>query len=326
MRAAIIVTLALGILAAPLAAEAQQPAKVARVGMLMPISVAAAAPNVDAFLQALRERGWVEGQNIVVERRYSDGRAERLPHLAAELIRLNVEVIVTWGTPAAKAAKGATSKIPIVMAAATDPVKTGLVASLARPGGNVTGVTSGGGELSGKSLELLKELAPAVTRVAVLWNPENPGNAPLFTQTQAAARALGLRLQSLEVRASGELESAFAAMIKERPGALLVLHELVFFNQRKRIVDLAAQQRVPAMYERREYVDVGGLMSYGVNFRDNFRRAATYVDKILKGAKPADLPVEDPTRFELVINLNTAKALGLTIPQSIFIRADEVIR
>ena len=313
------------LLAPSLRAEAQPAKKVPRVGLLMPVSYAAAAPNVEAFRQGLGEHGWVEGRNIGIEVRYSDGQAERLAELATELVRLKVDVIVTWGTPAARAAKNVTTSIPIVMAAATDAVATGLIASLARPGGNVTGVTSGGAELSGKNLQLLNELVPRVARVAILWNPENPSQAPMFEQTAAVARALGLQLRSLELRAPDEFERAFKAMMHQRVGALVVFQELVFFAHRKRIVDLAAQHRLPAIYERREYVDAGGLMSYGVNFRHNFRHAASYVDKILRGAKPADLAVEQPTRFELVINVKTARALGLTISQSLLLRADQLI-
>ena len=324
-RAVLLVTLGLGILLAPLAADAQPPAKVYRIGFLL-ISPSQAALSIEAFREALRERGYAEGQNIVFEYRYAEGRVEPLADLATELVRLKVDVIVTQGTPAARAAKNATSAIPIVMAAGLDPVETGLVASLARPGGNLTGVTSTVPELSGKTLELLREIVPRVARVAVLWNPVNPANAIMVRQTQVAARAFGVQLQSLEVRDANELESAFAAIIKERTRAFLVLAEPLFLTHRKQIVDFAAKHRLPAMYERRDFVDAGGLMSYGVNFPDNFRRAATFVDKILKGAKPADLPVEQPTRFELVINLKTAKALGLTIPQSILIRVDEVIR
>ena len=319
------IALATLILALVHLADAQQAKKVPRIGMLIPVSPAAAAGNIDAFRQGLRNRGWVDGQNIAVETRYSE-RAEWLPDLAAELVQLKVDVIVTWGTPAARAAENATSTIPIVMAAAIDPVGTGLVSSLARPGGNLTGLSSGGAELSGKALELLREIVPRVTRVAVVWNPDNPAEKVKVKETQAAAQALGVRLQSLEARAPNELESAFGAMTKERAGALLVQHELVFLTHRKRIVELAAKNRLPAMYERKEYVDVGGLMSYGVSFPENFRRAATYVDKILKGSKPADLPVEQPMKFELIINLKAAKQIGLTIPHEVLARADKVIK
>ena len=322
----LVISLALSILLVAFSSEAQQPAKVPRVGMLLGPSRAAAAANIEAFRQGLRELGYVEGQNIAVELRFGEGKVDLLPDLAAELVRLRADVIVTWGTPAAGAAKKATSTIPIVMAAAVNPVGTGLVASLARPGGNITGLSSGFSEMYGKTLELLKEVVPRVPRIGVLWNPDNPATTLGFKETQAAARTLRVKLQPLEVRDPTEFEGAFAAMIRERAGALQVIHELMFFTHRQRIVELVAKNRLPAVYARREYVDAGGLMSYGVNFRDNFRRAAAYVDKILKGANPADLPVEQPTRFELVINLKTAKALGLTIPQSVLFRADHVIQ
>ena len=292
----------------------------------MPVSSTVAAPNIEAFRQGLRERRYVEGQNIAIESRFADGKVEPLPTLAAELVRLNVDVIVTWGTPAVQAAKKATSTIPIVMAAATDPVETGLIASLARPGGNVTGVNSGGVEVAGKILELLKELVPRATRVGILWNPDNQANEITVAHTKAAAQALGLKLQFQEVRDPGGFESAFAAVTRQRVGALRVLHDLLYLQRGKRLVDLAAKNRLPAMYARREYVDAGGLIAYGVNFQDNFRRAATYVDKILKGTRPADLPVEQPMKFEFFINLKAAKQIGLTIPQSVLYRADGVIK
>ena len=307
-------------------AEAQQPKKVPQVGILMPVSSTVAAPNIEAFRQGLRERGYVEGQNIALESRFADGKVEPLPTLAAELVRLNVDIIVTWGTPAIQAAKRATSTIPIVMAAATDPVETGLIASLARPGGNVTGVNSGGAEVAGKRLELLKEVVPRATRMAVLWNPDNRANEIVVAHTKAAAEALGLRLELQEVRDPGGFDSAFAAMTRQRAGALNVLHEVLFLQHGKRLVDLAAKNRLAAIYGRREYVDAGGLMAHGVNFQDNFRRAATYVDKILKGTRPADLPVEQPMKFELVINLKAAKQIGLTIPPNVLARADKVIK
>jgi putative tryptophan/tyrosine transport system substrate-binding protein len=233
---------------------------------------------------------------------------------------------VTWGTPAARAAKAATKTIPIVTAALTDPVGTGLVASLARPGGNLTGVTSGGAELSGKSLEPLTELAPGVKRIAVLWNPANPIQPVAFREAQVAAEAKRLQIQSVGVSDPNELDGALATMTGERLGALLVLQDLMLQAHRRQIVDFVARNRLPAMYERKTWVDAGGLMSYGVSFPDNFRRAATYVDKILRGSKPADLPVEHPTKFELIINMKTARALGLTIPQSILLRADQVLQ
>jgi ABC-type uncharacterized transport system substrate-binding protein len=322
-----ITALFLSMLAAAVAAEAQQVAKVPRVGMLLPVSPAVAAHSTEAFRQGLRERGYVEGQNIAIECRFADGRIEPLSDLAVELVRLKMDVIVTWGTPAARAAKQATGMIPIVMAAANDPVGNGLVASLARPGGHITGATAGSPELSGKTLELLKEVAPKIPRLAVLWNPDNPALVAMLNAVKAAGRALSVQVQGLAVRDPEEFDSAFAAITRERAGALLVLHEPhLFLTHRDRILDFAVRTRLPVMYERREYVDAGGLMSYGVSFRENFRRAAAFVDKILKGAKPADLPVEQPMKFELVINLKTAKRIGLTIPPNLLARADKVIR
>ena len=322
MRLATIVA-ALVLFSVPLAVEAQQPAQ--HVGMLIPISRADAEINIKAFRQSLRELGYVEGRNIRIELRYSEGREARLPDLATELVALNVDVIVTWGTPAARAAKGATRTIPIVMAAAIDPVGTGLVVSLARPGANLTGVTSGGVELSGKSLELLRELAPGTKRIAVLWNPANPIQPVMFRETQVAAEAMRMQVQSVGVYDPNKLDGALTMMTGERPGALLVLQDTMLQTHRRRIVDFVARIRLPAMYERKAWAEAGGLMSYGVSFPDNFRRAASYVAKILQGAKPADLPVEQPTKFELVINVRTAKALGLTIPPSLLLRADQVI-
>src|SRR5262245_18045903 len=313
-------------LAAPLAAEAQQPGKVARVGLLMPVSSADARTNVEAFRQGLRELGYIEGQNIAIEARYSDGRDERLRDLAADLVNMKVAVIVTWGTPSARAARGATKTIPIVTAAVTDPLGTGLIVSLARPGGNLTGVSSGGAALSGKTLGLLKELAPGIKRIAVLWNPANPIQPVMFRETQVAAEAMRIQVQSVGVSDANELDMAVATMTGERAQAMVVLQDPMLQANRRRIVDSAASLRLPAVYERKAWVDAGGLMSYGVDFASNFRRAATYVDKILKGARPGDLPVEEPTKFELVINLKTAKALGLTIPPSLLLRADQVIQ
>jgi putative ABC transport system substrate-binding protein len=314
------------LLAVPLRTDAQRQAKIFRIGMLIPVAPSGATSYIEAFRQGLRKLGYVEGQHVTIEPRYSEGRDERLRDLAAELVSLKVDVVVAWGTPAARAAKAATRTIPIVTAAVVDPVGTGLISSLARPGGNLTGVTSGGAALSGKSLELLTDLVPGVTRIAVFWNPSNPVLPVVFRETQLAAEKLNIRLQSVGVSDPNDFESAFAAITQERPGALLVLQDLVFQTHRKRIVELVAKTGLPAMYERKAWVDVGGLMSYGVSFPDNFRRAAAFVDKILKGAKPADLPVEDPTKFELIINLKTAKAIGLTVPQSVLLRADHVIR
>jgi putative ABC transport system substrate-binding protein len=277
-------------------------------------------------VQGLRELGWVDGKNIVIEYRWAEGRADRLPDLAAELVRLKVDVIFAANTSVALAAKNATGTIPIVMATGGDPVGLGLVASLARPGGNVTGLSfSVGMETVGKGLELLKETVPKVRRVAVLSNPANPSHALAIKNVSDAARAVRMQLQLLEARGPNEFDNAFAAMARERAEALLVVLDPFFGIHRAQLRDLAAKNRLPAMYGSREYPEAGGLMSYGADFRHNFRRSATYVDKILKGAKPADLPIEQPTRFELVINMKTAKALGLTIPQSLLLRADQVI-
>jgi putative tryptophan/tyrosine transport system substrate-binding protein len=314
-------------LAAPLAPAAAQPSgKVPRVGVLNPRTRSENLPQIEAFVQGLRELGWVDGKNIVIEYRWAEGRADRLPDLAAELVRLKVDVIFAANTSVALAAKNATGTIPIVMATGGDPVGLGLVASLARPGGNVTGLSfSVGMETVGKGLELLKETVPKVRRVAVLSNPANPSHALAIKNVSDAARAVRVQLQLLEARGPNEFDNAFAAMARERAEALLVVLDPFFGIHRAQLRDLAAKNRLPAMYGSREYPEAGGLMSYGADFRHNFRRSATYVDKILKGAKPADLPIEQPTRFELVINMKTAKALGLTIPQSLLLRADQVI-
>jgi putative ABC transport system substrate-binding protein len=325
-RVGILATLALSIFSTPLVADAQQPGKVPRIGYLGPGSPSTVGHLVEAFRRGLRVLGYVEGQNIAIEYRWAEGRFERLPDLAAELVRLNVDVIVTATTPAIQAAKQATKTIPIVMAVSADPVETGLVASLARPGGNITGLSLLAPEIVGKQLQLLKEAVPKVSRVAVLCNPANLSSAPQLREAEVAARPLGVRLQILEARSPDEFESAFAAMTRERVGSLLVLGDPLFFQQRTRLADLAAKSRVPAMYGVSEHAEAGGLIAYSANVSDVYRRAATYVDKILKGAKPADLPVEQPTTFELVINLKTARALGLTIPQTVLIRADQVIQ
>jgi len=314
------------LLAAPLAAAAQPARKVHRIGYIAGTAAPAAAHLVEAFRQGLRDLGYVEGENIVIEYRWAEGRYERLPALAAELVRLKVDVIFAVITVAALAAKSATRTIPIVTAAASDPVEQGLVASLARPGGNVTGLTSTvGPEIAGKRLELLKEAVPMVSRVAVLWNPDSPPAAPHLRETEIAARSLRMQLQILEVRSPQELESAFAAMTSAHAGALVVLPDAMFFAHRTRIAELAAKHRLPVMHGLREHVEAGDLIAYSVSLRDLWRRAAVFVDKILKGANPADLPVEQPTKFELVINMKTAKALGLTIPPSVLGRADQVI-
>jgi putative ABC transport system substrate-binding protein len=315
------------LLAAPLAADAQQARKVPRIGFLGARAPSESSPLIDAFRQGLRELGWVEGQNIVIDYRFAEGRLDRLPDLAAELVRLKVDIIVAHPTAGAVAAKNATGTIPIVMISVGDPIGLGLIASFARPGRNATGLSySAGLEIVGKQLELLKETVPKVRRVAILSNPANPSRPGAIKEVNLAARSLGVQLQILEARGPNEFDGAFAAMTTERVGALLVMLDAMFSLHRTRLADLAARSRLPAAYGSRESVEAGGLMSYGPSQRDLFRRSATYVDKILKGAKPADLPVEQPTKFELVINLKTAKALGLTIPQSVLGRADEVIQ
>ncbi len=316
------VALTLALLAAPLAAEAQQPGKVPRIGVIRPGSPP--DPFAEAFLQGLRDLGYVEGRTIAIEYRWAQGNPERFSDLTEELVRLKVDVIVTTGPAGGFAAKGATGTIPIVVPVMADPVGAGLVASLARPGGNLTGLSMMSPELSEKRLELLKEAFPRVSRVAVLRDPRQ---APTdLRATEAAAGALGLHLQVLEVRDINDLEAALAAAKKGRAGALNVLPSGFFSAHRARIVEAVAKARLPAMYHHSDFVAAGGLMAYAPSFADLFRRAATYVDKILKGAKPADLPVEQPTKFELVINLKTARSLGLTIPQSVLVRADQVIQ
>ena len=313
------------LLAAPLVAEAQPAGNVSRIGFLF-YGAPGPSPELDAFRKGLRDLGYIEGQNITIEYRFANGRVGRLSELAAELVRLELDIIVTPGTPASIAAKKATSTIPIVFAGVADAVGTGLVASFARPGGNITGLTSISAALGGKRLELLKVVAPKASRVTVLYNPADPSNVLVLKELQEPSRALGLTLQPLAVRGPGEFEGAFAAMIRERAQALFVAAGLLTTEHRKPLVGLAAKSRIPAMWGERQFVEAGGLMSYAVNFYDEIRRAAAYVNKILKGAKPADLPVEQPTTFELVINLKTAKALGLTIPPSLLGRADEVIQ
>jgi ABC-type uncharacterized transport system substrate-binding protein len=322
-------TLALSVLALPLAAEAQPAAKVARIGYLA-LNFASGRNLTEAFRQGLRDFGYVEGRNLVIEIRSAEGKPERLPALAAELVALKVDVIVVaGGALAVLAAKQATRTLPIVFAGAADPVADGLVTSLARPGGNVTGLSGFSPELVGKRLELLKQAVPGVSRVAALWQP---GAVPeltekhLLKEADVAARALGVRLQLVEARGPADFDRAFSDMTRARAGALSVLGTPMFFTERRRLVDLAAKNRLPAVYPWREFVEAGGLMAYGPNVADLYRRAATYVDKILRGAKPGDLPVEQPTKFELVINLKTAKALGLMIPPSLLGRTDEVVQ
>jgi putative ABC transport system substrate-binding protein len=328
LRLAFSITLLLGGLFNPVAAEAQQAAKVARIGFLS--GCMACGPHLpEAFRQGLRDLGYVDGQNLVIEYRDAEGKLERLPALAAELVALKVDVILAAGEPHALAAKQATRTLPIVFVFAPDPVTSGLVTSLARPGGNVTGLSALTPELVGKRLELLTQVVPGVSRVAVLWQPGAYGERTekdVLKGAEVAARALGVRLQFVEARGPGDIDRAFSEMTRARAGALTVLSTPMFIIERRRLVDLAAKNRLPALFPTRDSADAGGLASYGPNLADSFRRAATYVDKILKGAKPADLPVEQPTKFELVINLKTANALGLTIPPSVWERADHIVK
>jgi putative ABC transport system substrate-binding protein len=319
-----IVILILGLLVAPLAAHAQQPSKVPRVGVLGERS----PPDhfIAAFRQGLRELGYIEGQSIVIEDRYAYAVVDRFPALAAELIDLNVDVLVVGGTVAAQAAKARTLTVPIVFTVPGSLVENGLVTSLAHPGGNATGLSTLTPELIGKQLELLKAAVPQVSRVTVLYNPVNSSAPQTLHEAREAARALAVELQVLEVRQPNTLASALAALTAWRAGAVLAFSDPVLGNELAQLAQLAAEHRLPAMYLRREFAEVGGLLSYGPSFTDNYRRAATYVDKILKGAKPADLPVEQPMKFELVINLKTAKALGITMPPSLLLLADEVIQ
>jgi putative ABC transport system substrate-binding protein len=316
---------ALCILAAPLAADAQPTGKVYRIGLLT--STQAVSPTVEAFRQGLRELGWIEGQNLVIEHRFAEGRLDRLPDLAAELVRLKVDVIAAGPTPPAVAARNATGATPIVMLGAAEPVDLGLIASLARPGGNVTGLAwSVNLEIIGKELELLKEAVPKIRRVAILWNPDNPAQAIATGYVKDAARALGVQLQLLEARGPHEFDGAFVAMASRRAEALLVVPETVFVVHRARLAALEARYRLPSMHGLLQNVEAGGLMSYGPDLVAVWRRGAFFVDKILKGANPADLPVEQPTKFDLVINIKTARALGLTIPPSLLLRANQVIQ
>lgn len=310
----------------PTRAGAQPAGAVPRIGVLGPRTAADGGKYVDALRQGLRDLGWIEGKNLTIEYRWAEGRPERVAELAAELVRLKVNVIFAGATSVTVAARNATDTIPIVIATGGDPVELGLVASLARPGGNVTGLAySVGSETFGKQLELLRELLPRVRRVAVLYNPTNPAQATAIRHMTVVARALNLQLQILEARGPGEFDGAFAAMVREHAGALLVVADAFLGFHRERLRDLAARHRVPTMYGLREHVEIGGLVSYSVDIRESFRQAATYVDRILKGARPADLPVQQPTKFELVINLRTAKALGLIVPRSLLLRADEII-
>jgi putative tryptophan/tyrosine transport system substrate-binding protein len=316
----------------PLAARAQQPigrtGKIPRVGMLMPGPAAHSAATYKPFYQGLHELGYIEGQNLTVERRDGDWKPDRLPALAAELVGLKVDIIVAWSTPAAQAAKQATNSVPIIAAVMADPVGDELVASLARPGGNVTGTTFLGPELVAKRLQLLRDVVPGLARVAALLHPHAYGEqtmANVVKDIEDAARTLGMQLQLVPADSPDEIASAFSKMVKERADAFIVMPSPMLFGEHLRIVQLAANNRLPGMYQAREFVDAGGLMSYGANLDDLFRRTATYVDKILKGAKPADLPVERPTKFELVINVKAARDVGLTINRDILLVADEVI-
>ena len=320
--------LAGGLLTVPLAVEAQPvSARVPRIGFLA-LNPGANPHLREAFLQGLRDLGYVEGRNIVIEYRDAEGKLERLRALGAELVALKVDVIVTGGgTPVALAAQQATRTLPVVFSSATDPVTDGLVTSLARPGGNLTGLSNLAPELVGKCLEQLKEAVPKVGLVAVLWQPGAiGGRTDMLKPAEVAARALGVRLQFIEAQGPADFDRAFSDMARAHAGALAVLGSAIFNSERRRLVDLAAKHRLPTVYTSRDFVDAGGLMTYGPNLADSFRRAAAYVDKILKGAKPADLPVEQPTKFELVVNLKTATALGLTIPPSLLQRADQVIQ
>jgi len=330
----LISTLALGLSAAPLPAEAQQPKRVPRIGYLAAAPLSAIPYRIEAFRQGLRDLGYVEGKNIVIEWRSAKGKRgrsrkgklSRLRAPVAELVRLKVDIIVSAGPAATRSAKEATVTIPIVMAFDTDPVGNGFVASLARPGGNITGLSTLAPELSGKQLELLKEIIPRLSRVAVIGNATTPGNAQALKETEIAAGALGVKLQYLDVQSPKDIETAFRAASKGNADAVVVLVNFVFISQRTHAAEVAAKSRLPAIYFRSEFVEDGGLMSYGVSITDLDRRAATYVDKILKGARPAELPVERPRKFDLVINLKTAKQIGLTIPPEILIRADKVIK
>jgi putative ABC transport system substrate-binding protein len=313
-----------GLLAAPLAAHPQQAAKIYRIGILEPVPAAQNAANLEALRKGLRELGYIEGRNLVIEYRSAGGRAERFPDLASELVRLKVDLIVTRGTPAARAAKNATETIPVIMATMGDP--SAIVVSFAHPGGNVTGVTTFSTELTAKRMELLQELVPNLSRVALLHNMGNPAAAPEWEEIKAAARSRGLQAELLDVRSEGELNRAFEQALRQHVDAVVVGADGLTQLHEQAIVDLAGRNKLPAAYPAREFVAVGGLIAYAVNYPELYFRFASYADKIFKGAKPGDLPVEQPTKFELVVNLKTAKALGLAVPQSILLRADEVIR
>jgi putative ABC transport system substrate-binding protein len=322
----VIMTLTLSLLATPLTAEAQSPREVHRIGLLWNSSPSLTHHHLEAFRHGLHEHGYVEGEHFTIESRYAEGNPDRLPGLAAELVNLPVAVIVTSGAQAIQAVKQATSTIPVVFAASSDPVEMGFVTSLARSGGNLTGLSLMAPELSGKRLELLKETVPELAHVAVLVNPANPNNAEQLRETQRAAQALQVQLHLVEVRSPQEIDHAFSALRSVPVGALLVLMDPLFLSQRARLVELTVTSRLPAMYALREDAEAGALMAYGPSFPDLFRRAATYTAKILKGAKPADLPVEQPMKYELVLNLKTARALGLTFPPHLLVWANKVIQ
>jgi ABC-type uncharacterized transport system substrate-binding protein len=321
-----ILTISVLLLALSFPAQAQQPTKIPRIGILTTFSPSVVAARIEGFRQGLRELGYVEGKNIVIEWRSADGNNDRLPTLASELVGLKVDVIVSPGPTATRAFKEATSTIPIVMAQDTDPVGSGFVASLARPGGNITGLATLAPEMSGKQLELLKEIVPKLSRVAVIGNSTIPGNAQALRETVLAAGAYEIYLRYLDVTDPKDIEATFRAAAKGRADGLLVLGNPYLNAQRKQVVELAVKHRLPATYTRPEYIDAGGLMYYGTNYPDLFRRAATYVDKILKGAKPGDLPIEQPKKFELIINLKAAKQIGVTVPPNVLTRADKVIK
>jgi putative tryptophan/tyrosine transport system substrate-binding protein len=320
------ILVALMLLVGAIMANAQQPTKLPRLGYLAAVSRPAIAARQEAFQQGLRELGYLEGKNIIIEYRYAEGNPDRLPELAAELVRLKVDVIVTNSSLATRAAKAASTTIPIIMLQDNDPVGNGFVTSLARPGGNITGLAALDPELSGKRLELLKETIPKLSRVAVFGDSTVPGTAQVLRETELAAAVFKGKIQYLDILAPKDLESAFAAAHKERAEAILTMTSPILFSQRPRVAELSAKHRMPAIYHQSQYVDAGGLMSYGASFTDMDRRAATYVDKVLKGAKPSELPVEQPTKFELIINLKTAKQIGLTIPPNVLARADKVIK
>jgi putative ABC transport system substrate-binding protein len=325
-RRAFLGVIAGGLFAVPLAAGAQQTGKLPRIGFLGNSTAALETNLVGPFREGLRDLGYVEGRNVLIEYRWAEGKYERFPALTAELIAQKVDVIITAGTPATLAVKKATTFVPLVMIAVGDPVGTGIVPSLSQPGGNITGLTSISTEMDAKRLELLREVIPSVSHIAVLWNAASPLQVLAEKQVHAAAQGLRMRVLSLGVRTEEEIQNAFAVMVRERPDALLVLADRLLLHHRARIMDFASRQRLPGVYAYRELVEAGGLMSFGPSYADMHRRAAYFVDRLLKGTKPADLPVERPATFDLVINLKAAKALGLTFPQSVLLRATEVIQ